>query len=211
MEGRDVANLQRATRRRLKARGLADDVPVPTHGKFTLATALACLEAQYFLGARSDTYLRKDAHGHRVVTEGAQRMIRDPDARTPKQLQRAKDRHAQIARGPRFFEELARELGIAGGKGVRDALKFAEAQVGTKERPPGSNSGPKIDDWCRAAGFNGPGAVVRVLRQRLHHGRRAAVGRGLDRLHPVHPRPREEGHGRLVFPHGGRPGRPGAV
>ncbi|HEX6025038.1 MAG TPA: hypothetical protein VFZ00_23805 [Solirubrobacter sp.] len=156
MEGRDVANLQRATRKRLKARGLDDDVAVPTHGKFTLATAIACLEAQYFLGLRSDTYLRKDKHGHRVVTEGAQRIIRDPKTRTPAQRQRAKDRHAQIARGPRFFEELARGLGFASGNGVADALKFAEAQVGTKERPPGSNSGPKIDDWCRAAGFNGP-------------------------------------------------------
>ena len=40
MEGRDVANLQRATKKCLKARGLDDDVPVPTHGKFTLATAI---------------------------------------------------------------------------------------------------------------------------------------------------------------------------
>ncbi len=156
MEGRDVANLQRATVKRLRARRLDDDVPVPTHGKFTLATAIACLEAQYFLGLRSDTYLRKDAHGHRIVTEGAQRIIRDPETRTPKQLKRAKDRHAQIARGPRFFDELAREMGFGGGKGVADALKFAKAQVGTKERPPGSNSGPKIDDWCRAAGFDDP-------------------------------------------------------
>lgn len=30
------------------------------------------------------------------------------------------------------------------------ALAFARAQVGVKEHPPGSNRGPKIDDWQRA-------------------------------------------------------------
>lgn len=154
MQGRDVANLQRAIRARLKARGLADDIPVPTHGKFTEATALAAVEAQYFLGLRSDTYLRVDAKGHRIVTEGAQRIIRDPEGRTGDQLQRAKDRRAQIERGPRYYEELARSFG--GGRGVADALGFAAAQVGIKERPAGSNAGPKIDDWVRAAGYTGP-------------------------------------------------------
>ena len=154
MQGRDVANLQRAIRARLKARGLADDVPVPTHGKFTEATALAALEAQYFLGLRSDTYLRTDAKGHRIVTEGAQRVIREPEGRTPDQLQRAKDRKAQIERGPRYYEQLAKSFG--GGGGVKDALAFAAAQVGVKEQPPRSNSGPKIDDWVRATGYAGP-------------------------------------------------------
>ena len=42
------------------------------------------------------------------------------------------------------------------------------------------------------------GAVVRLLRERLHHGRRAAVGRGLDRLHAGHPRAGPDGHLRLV-------------
>jgi len=156
LEGRDVAELQRATRTRLKARGLADEVPVPTHGKFTQATALACLEAQYFLGLHSETYLRTDEHGHRLVTEGAQRVIRDPLSRTPEQRQRAKDRRGQIERGPRFFEELGRTLGLGGGAGVKDALKFATAQIGIKERPPGSNSGPKIDEWCHVTGYKGP-------------------------------------------------------
>ena len=66
MEGRDVANLQRAVRARLRAAGLGDDVALPDDGRFTLATALACIEAQYVLGVRSDTYLRKDPHGHRA-------------------------------------------------------------------------------------------------------------------------------------------------
>src|SRR4051794_37642708 len=102
MRGRDVANLQRATHDRLKARGLADDVPVPTHGKFTAATALACLEAQYFLGLKSETYLLKDKHGHRAVTIGAQGIIRDADTRTPEQLKRADERRGQLERGPRY-------------------------------------------------------------------------------------------------------------
>lgn len=155
MEGRDVANLQRATRARLKARGLADDVPVAEHGKFTPATALACIEAQYFLGLRSDTYLRKDRRGHRVLTEGAQRIIREPQSRDAEQLQRAREREAQLQRGARFYEELAHELGLS-GNGVADALEFAAAQVGTRERPPGSNSGPRIDQWCHATGYVAP-------------------------------------------------------
>ncbi len=156
MRGRDVANLQQATRDRLKARGLADDVPVPMHGKFTLATALACLEAQYFLGLKSETYLLEDSHGHRVVTVGAQRIIREPESRTAEQLKRAEERRGQLERGPRYYEDLAKELGLSGGKGVADALKFALAQVGVKEQPAASNWGPKIQDWIKAGGYNGP-------------------------------------------------------
>jgi hypothetical protein len=156
MRGKDVAELQRATRDRLKARGLADDIPVPTHGKFTLATALACLEAQYFLGLRPETYLKQDKHGPRVVTEGAQRIIREPDTRDADQLQRAENRRGGLAEGPRYRDDLAKELGIAGGKGPADALKFAIAQIGVKEQPANSNWGPKIQDWIRATGYNGP-------------------------------------------------------
>ena len=152
MAGRDVANLQRAVRTRLQTRGI--DVPVPDHGKFTLATALACIEAQYFLGLRSDTYLKKDKHGHRVVTEGAQLVIRDPESREQVQLDRAKERQAQLERGPRFYEELAQELGLT-GSGAGDAIAFARKHIGTKEQPAGSNSGPKITPWCRAAGYMG--------------------------------------------------------
>ena len=49
MRGRDVANLQRALHERFKARGLADDVPVAVHGRFTPGTALACVDAAYVL------------------------------------------------------------------------------------------------------------------------------------------------------------------
>jgi hypothetical protein len=156
VEGRDVANLQRAVRERLRQRDIGrDEVPVPDHGRFTLATALACIEAQYFLGLRSDTYLMKDKHGHRVLTEGAQRVIRRPETREPDQLQRARDRRAQAARGPRFYEKLAVELGLA-GHGPKDALAYAAKHVGVKEHPPKSNRGPLIDAWCELAGLNPP-------------------------------------------------------
>jgi hypothetical protein len=154
MQGRDVVELQRAIRARLKARGLGDDIPIATHGKFTEATALAAIEAQYFLGLRQDTYLRVDAKGHRIITEGAQHVLREPESRTPEQLKRAKDRKAQIERGPRYYAELAARFGAGGG--VKDALAFAATHVGVKERPPGSNSGPKIDAWIRATGYTTP-------------------------------------------------------
>jgi hypothetical protein len=155
MQGRDVANLQRATRERLRHHGPADDPPVPTHGKFTPATALACIEAQYWLGLRSDTYLRRDVHGHRVVTEGAQRILREPDTRERDQLMRAKQRAMHRDQAPAFFKAIARDLGI-GGHGVEDALAFAAEHVGVKEHPPMSNSGGPILGWCKAAGYTGP-------------------------------------------------------
>jgi hypothetical protein len=156
LEGRDVANVQRATRERLQARGIgADDVPVPDHGKFTLATALACVEAQYFLGLRSDTYLMKDDKGHFVLTEGAQRVLRDPDTRDADQRARAKARSEQAARGPRYYEALAAKLGLT-GRGVDAALAYAKQHLGVSEDPPNSNSGPMIDDWWRLCGYVDP-------------------------------------------------------
>lgn len=108
MAGRDVANLQRACADRLRARGIgSDDVPIAEHGKFTFLTALACIEAQYFLGLRSDTYLKRDAEEHLCVTIGAQRTIRQPGERTEVQLQRARDRQGQLDRGPRYYDDLA--------------------------------------------------------------------------------------------------------
>ncbi len=153
LQGRDVANVQRAARVRLKNRGIdPKEVPVPDHGRFTLGTALACIEAQYFLGLRSETYLMKDSAGHFVLTEGAQRIIRNPDNRTPEQLARAKERKGQLKRGARFYEELAAKFGL-NGSGVADALAYAEKHVGIKEQPPESNAGPMIDKWCELTGY----------------------------------------------------------
>jgi len=157
LRGRDVANVQRAASERLQNRGIAPKrVPVPKHGKFTLATALACIEAQYFLGLRSATYLMRDAHGHPVLTEGAQRIIRDPDSRTPEQRARAKARKGHVKQALALFDKLAEELGLTGGRGIEDALAFAAEHVGVKEQPPGSNDGPKIRKWCELTGYADP-------------------------------------------------------
>ncbi len=154
MLGRDVGNLNRATHDRLTARGLADDVPSPTHDKFTLAAALAAIEAGHWLGARSDTYLRTDK-GRRVATEGLQLMIRVPSARTDEQIERAKVRRRHADGGPAVYDKLAKEAG-ATGKGVDAALKFAAAQIGTTESPAGSNDGPKIRTWWQLSGYGSP-------------------------------------------------------
>src|ERR687889_2353400 len=158
-EGRDVANLQRAVRERLAARGLSDDIPVPTHGKFTHATAVACVEAGYFLGLLSTTYLRTekiDGEPRLVCTEGAQTIIRNPDRRSGDQLSRAKERAGQLERGPRYYEDIARAAGVSAGKGVKAALAVAESRIGTTESPAGSNWGHPVQDWIRAAGYTSP-------------------------------------------------------
>lgn len=155
MLGRDVANLQRNIEARLKSRGLTDDVPVPTHGKFTHATWVAAVEAGYFLGLLATTYLATDK-GRGLSTEGAQTVIRDPETRTDEQLDRAKERKAQLDRGPRYYDDLAREAGVPNGKGAKAALAFAVKQIGTREQPAGSNWGPKISDWIKVTGYNSP-------------------------------------------------------
>ncbi|HEY6759093.1 MAG TPA: hypothetical protein VI318_06360 [Baekduia sp.] len=156
LEGRDVANLQRALQARLKARGLDDSIPIAVHGRFTAGTVLACIDMEYALGLRSDTYMKRDRRRHRVVTEGAQAVIRDPDARDADQLHRAKERADAAGHHAAFFHAMAERIGMELGRGPDAAVAFAEQQIGTRERPPGSNSGPKIDDWCRLAGFDGP-------------------------------------------------------
>ena len=117
MAGRDVANLQRAVKERLAARALADDVPTPMDGKFTQATWFACVEAGYFLGLRSQTYLATDL-GRGLCTRGAQKIIRQPETRTKAQLTRAKERRAH--EGPRYYLDLA---GGGGGGGVAPPLR----------------------------------------------------------------------------------------
>ncbi len=104
MQGRDVANLNRAVRQRLEMRRI--DIPAPVHDKFTQAAALAAIEAGYFLGLLEDTILATDK-GRRVCTQGAQAIIREPVRRSDEQLARARSRRVQVARGPRYYEELS--------------------------------------------------------------------------------------------------------
>lgn len=104
MRGRDVANLNRAVRQRLEMRRI--DIPSPVHDMFTQAAALAAVEAGYFLGLLKETILATD-HGRRVCTQGAQTIIREPERRTEEQVARAKARHPQAARGPRYYAKLS--------------------------------------------------------------------------------------------------------
>jgi hypothetical protein len=160
MLGKDVANANRGTRARLLNRGLADDVPVPAHDMFTHAAAIAAVEALYFLGALQDTYLKTqlvDGHPRLVLTMGSQTILRDPERRTSAQLERAKDRRGQLDRGPRYYDDLAKEDGVkGGGKGAKAALAFAVANIGVHENPAGSNWGGKVEQWIRLAGYIGP-------------------------------------------------------
>jgi hypothetical protein len=160
LEGRDVANLQRAVMDRLDARPGLGKVPTPVHGKFTHASAVAAVEAQYFLGLLSGTYLKTEKVGGErrlLITEGAQTILRNPEHRTGEQLERARERMGQLDRGPRYYDDLARANGVSGGgKGAKAALEFAAKQLGVSERPPGSNWGPRIEGWIRAAGYGSP-------------------------------------------------------
>lgn len=152
-EGRDVADLQRAIAARLDARGIK--IPTPTHGKFTHATWLAAIEAGYALGLQSATYLKTDQH-RGVSTQGAQTIIRDPDARTAVQRSRASARAEQVKRGPRYYDDLAHKAGISGGHGAQAAVDFLVKHVGTHETPAGSNWGGVVEGWIKLAGYDSP-------------------------------------------------------
>lgn len=158
--GRDVANLQRALRARLRARGITpEEMAVATHGHFTHATWVACVEVGHWLGLRSDTYLKTRTDDSMpdgragVCTEGAQRIIRMPDERTDEQLERARVRQEGLDGSPKFEELLVQE---SDGQNAETALSWARRQLGTTERPAGSNWGPKIETWIRATGYSGP-------------------------------------------------------
>lgn len=161
MQGADVANAQRAVKLRIDARGL--DVPTPTHGKWTHASAVAAVEAGYFIGLRSETYLAKmmveNKSGKRtprlVFNIGAQRYVRNPGDRTTDMLDRAASRAAQLKKGSRYYDDLAKTLDIHSGS-MEEALKWALSQVGKHETPSGSNWGHPVQDWAKLAGYVSP-------------------------------------------------------
>ena len=170
LEGRDVANLQRAIKLRIDSRGI--EVPTPVHAKWTHASAVAGVEAGYFLGARSETYLdtiKVDGERRLIMSEGLQAVIRNPDGRTPEQLERAKARQGQIERGPRYYKELADDLVGRDGRdgGIDAALSWGKKQVGVTEKPPGANWGHPVQDWIKVTGYNSPvpwcGCFVNVV------------------------------------------------
>jgi peptidoglycan hydrolase-like protein with peptidoglycan-binding domain len=127
--GPDVFALQAALNKRLRARDLS---PVDVDGEYGPATAAAVERVGYLLGLLKGTLARGG-------TVGVQRIIRNPRVRTPGQRARAAHRKSK-----------------QGEPGPTAALAFARSKIGVKEHPAGSNTGPQIRDWQKAAGM-GPG------------------------------------------------------
>ena len=198
--------------RAAEGRGLTDDVPVPVHGKFTAATALACIEAQYFLGLRSDTYLRKDAHGHRVVTEGAQRVIREPETRDRDQLQRAKERQRAARPRPALLRASSRASSGSRRRRRRPPRWSSPRRRSASRSARRARTRARRSTTGAARPATRPGAVVRVLRERLHHGRRPARRARAGSATRRRSSPaRKPGTGGWSFHSDGQPGRPGAL
>ena len=122
--GEDVRRLQVAVNDRRRGRGLGR---ISTDSQYGPQTAHAVRDAAWALGALESTL----AKGAAV---GTQRIIRNPKLRTPAQLLRARQRR-QTQHGPEA------------------ALRWAASKIGVKEQPPGSNTGPEIRDWQKAAGM----------------------------------------------------------
>jgi hypothetical protein len=157
LEGRDIANVQRAIKTRLDARPGLEKVPTPVHGKWTHASAVAGVEGGYFLGALEETYLKKikvDGESRLIMTAGLQDLLRNPNSRTDDQLARAKARQGQLERGPRYYDDLANDVvGEDHSTGLESALRWGMNQVGITEKPSGSNWGHPVQDWIRLAGY----------------------------------------------------------
>lgn len=116
--GPDVKALQVALNARMKAR---HEGQIDADGEYGPATAGAVRQVGWDLGALPQTL-------DKGCPRGLAELIEDPSKRTPDQLARAKQR-AETPRGPQA------------------AIAWARTQIGTKESPPNSNRGPKIDVW----------------------------------------------------------------
>ena len=113
------------------------------------------IEAQYFLGLRQDTYLRKD----KPRATGSSPRARSASSASPR---RARPEQLAARRGsPRPARARPALLRGARGRsapaaGVEDALAFARRRSASRSARPVSNWGPKIDDWIHAGGYKGP-------------------------------------------------------
>lgn len=126
--GEDVRALQAGLNDRLRARNLS---PISRDGEYGPATAAAVRQVGWLLGLQDST-LDKGA------TKGTQRVIRNPNLRNPRQ------------------RLLAARRKRTAGVGPDAALAWAKSKLGVKEHPAGSNTGPQISTWQKAAGM-GPG------------------------------------------------------
>lgn len=128
MKGKDVGVLQAAIANRGGPKLERDDDYGPDTHAATIATALD-------LGVYPVTGSPRAAR-RRVEA------IRHPGNRTQAELDRARKR---------------REAAEKAGKGLAAAMRWADAQIGTKESPAGSNKGPKITAWQAGVGLPGGG------------------------------------------------------
>src|ERR1044072_8935084 len=140
--GADVDFLRAAVNNRLEARGLGqfmvpekDGLPVDN------ALVLGCRKAAWALGALLTTV--ESLKPGTSISVGVQDMIRHPSARVPAQLDRAKDRAAEIkAAADRKPKQ------PASGSPRGRAIKLAQSYAGkVTENPAGSNRGGMITKW----------------------------------------------------------------
>ena len=135
--------LQAATNRRLRSRGL-DALAVAEDGVIGTRTLEAVRKIAWALGARSETYDAITRDGE--IPVGVQRMIRNPGRRTDAQKGRGKSRMSRLR------AERKRRAADRRSSRARAVNAFL-AKVGTRERPPGSNSGGIITTMETFWGF----------------------------------------------------------
>ena len=135
--------LQIATNRRLRSRDL-DALVVAEDGVIGVRTLEAVRKVAWALGARSETSDAITRDGE--IPVGVQRMIRNPGRRSDEQKSRGKARMSRL--------RSERKRRAAQGRSSRSrAVNAFLAKVGTKERPPGSNSGGIITTMETFWGF----------------------------------------------------------
>lgn len=147
MRSERCRELQAATNRRLRARGL-DRHTVREDGVCGMQTLEACKTAARYLGALESTY--RALPRNREIPVGVQRMIRNPGLRNRQQLERARVRMANLR-----AERAARAKQAAKSTARARAVNAFLAHVGTTESPPGSNSGGIITTINRYWGYSG--------------------------------------------------------
>jgi hypothetical protein len=135
--------LQAATNRRLRSRDL-DALVVTEDGVIGVRTLEAVRKVAWALGARGETCDAITRDGE--IPVGVQRMIRNPGRRSDEQKSRGK------ARISRMRSERKRQA-TQGRSSRSRAVNAFLAKVGTKERPPGSNSGGIITTMETFWGF----------------------------------------------------------
>jgi hypothetical protein len=105
-----------------------------------IRTLEAVRKAAWSLGALSGTYEAITSVG--VISIGVQRLIRNPGKRTDAQKTRGRTRISQLrAQQAKRAKAAAAEHHHTGGTSRSKAVNAFLAKVGTKESPPGSNSG----------------------------------------------------------------------